>query len=307
MSTLTDRYVHAATRWLPTRAREPFALELRERIADTIEARGGGPTAERDTLVELGDPLRVAAEYHDRPTWLIGPRYYFAWLRLLLVLLAIVPAVLAIVGVVGAADDGLGAMIGAAVSGALNGAVHVAFWTTLVFAILEWQGVDTGLGEEWTIDSLPDPGDSTGDRSLGNLIASLVFLGLLVSALVWQRTSSPFVEDGDRIPLLAPDLWWPWIVLWIGALAVEALQAVWIHRAGHSVGTASLNTALNLVTGGSLAWLLHEDRVLNPALVDHLGWSADAVEQGTTIAAIVVVVIAVWDVAEEWIKALRAR
>lgn len=306
MSTLTDRYVHAATRWLPASTREPFALELRERIADTMEAKGGGPSAERDTLVELGDPLRVAAEYHDRPTWLIGPRYYFAWLRLLLLLLAIVPAILAIIGVAGATDDGFGAMVGAAVGGALNGAVHVAFWTTLVFAVLEWMGVDTDLGEEWTIDSLPDPDDAGDDRSLGSLVASLVFLGLIVSALVWQRTASPFTEDGDRIPLLAPDLWWPWVALWIAALAVEALMAIWIYRAGHSIGTASLNTVLNLITGGSLAWLLHEGRVLNPALVDHLGWPADAVDTGTTIAAAVVVLITAWDVIEGWVKAVRA-
>ena len=43
-------------------------------------------------LTELGDPDKLAAGYTDRPLYLIGPRYYLDWWRLLKLLLWIVPA-----------------------------------------------------------------------------------------------------------------------------------------------------------------------------------------------------------------------
>ena len=44
-------------------------------------------------LTELGDPDKLAAGYTDRPLYLIGPRYYLDWWRLLKLLLWIVLAV----------------------------------------------------------------------------------------------------------------------------------------------------------------------------------------------------------------------
>ena len=102
-TTLTDRYVHAATRWLPGRTRTEVAAELRERIADTVAANGDTPSAERAALEELGDPLRVAVDYTGREPTLIGPRLFFPWLRLTVILVAIVaPIVTAIVVLVDA-------------------------------------------------------------------------------------------------------------------------------------------------------------------------------------------------------------
>src|SRR5690606_7305232 len=78
--TLTDRYVYAVIRSLPESQRADIERELRASIADAIETRieaGEAPeAAERATLTELGDPMRLAGEYADRPSWLIGPKYF---------------------------------------------------------------------------------------------------------------------------------------------------------------------------------------------------------------------------------------
>src|SRR5690606_3729698 len=95
-ASLTDRYLHAFVRVVPEAQRRTIDAEVRERIADAIEARIGSgddtEAAERAVLTELGDPERLAVDYLDRPLQLIGPRYYLTWWRLLKLLLAIVPA-----------------------------------------------------------------------------------------------------------------------------------------------------------------------------------------------------------------------
>ena len=81
-ATLTDRYVDAAMRTVPEAQRADLAAELRASIDDQIEARieqgEQQGDAERAVLIELGDPDRLAAQYTDRPLWLVGPRYFAA-------------------------------------------------------------------------------------------------------------------------------------------------------------------------------------------------------------------------------------
>lgn len=82
-ATLTDRYISAATRTVPEKQRPELAADLRERIADQLDARResgvSDAAAERSVLTELGDPEALAAAYIDRPLQLIGPRSYLTW------------------------------------------------------------------------------------------------------------------------------------------------------------------------------------------------------------------------------------
>lgn len=308
MSTLTDRYVHAATRWLPGKERETLDLELRERIADTIEARGAGPAAERDTLNELGDPLRVAAEYRDRPTWLIGPRLYFTWLRLLVLLLAIVPPLVAAAVAIATAVDGdpIGAIIGSATLAAFQTAIHVAFWTTLVFALIEHFGAGETVDESWTIDSLPEPGEPDQSSRVLDLSLSLLFLGFAIVLLFWQRSGANW-PGAEGVAVLHDDLWGFWIPFWIGCLVVEMVMAGWIFARGHTIASASANTGLNVVFTGSLAWVVATRDVLNPEFVSRIDGFVDHVDTATTITVVVIALIGVWDIVDGWIKALRHR
>ena len=95
-TSLTDRYVDAAMRTVPENQRDDLAAELRASIDDQVEARveqgDARDAAERAVLTDLGDPEKLAAQYTDRPLWLVGPRYYLTWWRLTKLLWAIVPA-----------------------------------------------------------------------------------------------------------------------------------------------------------------------------------------------------------------------
>jgi hypothetical protein len=316
--TLTDRYVDAAMRTVPENQRGDLAAELRGSIDDQIEARvaegEGYAAAERAVLIELGDPDKLAAQYTDRPLWLIGPRYYLTWWRLTKLLWAIVPACAAF-GVALAqtlAGAGFGEIVGSVASVTMSVIVHIAFWTTLVFVIVERsaRGADTGLVGTWTLDDLPDVRErGTG---LGDLIASVVFLALAAGAILWDHfVGFVYMPDTGWTSFLAPALW-PW---YIGALlvllALEALLAISVYAKGRwDVGSATINLVLNLTVAGGALWLLSQEQLINPEFFAAL-MRGDSAGTVTTVVTIVfgfgIAAIAAWDSVDAFLKARRSR
>ena len=211
-ASLTDRYVAATVRGLDEAQRPEVERELLATIEDMVDARleAGAPTrtdAEQAVLVELGDPVRLAAGYSGRPLHLIGPGVYPEWLRLVRVLLVVVVPISVVGNLVARlfvedlATTDIGSLVGSSIALALTVALHVVFWTTLVFVVLERTGhasLDT-----WTPDQLPDTG-GTGRVGFGETAASVVFLVLVALALVWQQTSSPIDERRGGRPGARP-------------------------------------------------------------------------------------------------------
>ena len=145
-NTLTDRYVAATLRTLPEKQRPDIEKELRASIADAIddrvEAGSTADAAEREVLIELGDPGRLAASYAGRPLYLIGPTLFLDYIRLLKLLLwIVVPIVFVAIFVIDVFQGGLDRR---ATSGRDRrrspSASTSAFWTTLVFALVERTG-----------------------------------------------------------------------------------------------------------------------------------------------------------------------
>lgn len=318
-TTLTERYVDAAMRTVPERQRADLAAELRASIDDQVEARVADgqdrAAAERAVLIDLGDPEKLAADYTDRPLHLIGPRYYLAWWRLTKLLWAIVPACAAFGVALGQTLAGadFGEIIASVVSVVLGVVVHIGFWTTLVFFIVERtaKGSDVGFVGDWTPESLPEPRDR--GAGLTDLVASLVFLAVAAGAILWDRFVG-FVlvaGTGERMPFLAPSLW-PW---WIGALFVlmvlEALLAISVYAKGRwDIGSATVNLCLNLAIALPAVWLLMNEQLVNPGFFDAV-IAAGSVEtvRGVvlTLTGFGIVAVAAWDAVDAFVKARRAR
>ncbi|MGR2754053.1 permease prefix domain 1-containing protein [Agromyces arachidis] len=315
-ATLTDRYVHAAVRTVPERQRADLDRELRERIGDEVDARVASGTArdradaEVGALTALGDPERLAAGYLDRPLQLIGPRYYLDWLRLLKLLVAIIVPI-AMGALLFARLIG-GASVGEAVTDALatgvSIVVNLAFWVTLVFAIIERAPSRGPKADTWSPAQLPDL-PRARQVSRADLIASVVFLVLAMVLLVWQQFSVPF-PGGQATPVLNPDLWSFWLPYLIAILALEVGFWILLYRNGHwNAGFAAINVALNAAFAIPVVWLASTGRLFDPALFDELGWPEGILPGGvlTTIVVSATVVIAVWDSIDGGIKAWRAR
>lgn len=323
-ATLTERYIAATVKSLRPDAQDDVRAELDASIADAIEARleaGESPTdAERAVLTQLGDPGILAAGYAERPLHLIGPRFYLTWWRLLKLLLMIVPVCVLVAAALGQTIAGapVGEIIASAIVATGGTIIHICFWTTLVFVVLERTGSSTSI-DKWDVDQLPELTENGPGRN--ELIGSLVFLGLAVGALVWDRLRG-FIP-AETLPILNPDLW-PWSIgLLLLLIAAEAVFAIVIfRRGGWTVGVAVVNTILALAF---LAWvlvLLLRGELVNPDFLAYAvtaggdGFAAgDAEASGEGgIMRILAVVLGfgvaagvVWDIADGWIKTGRRR
>ena len=315
MTTLTDRYVWAAARSLPEAQREEFGRELRERIGDVVDAhveRGAAPgEAEHAALTELGDPLQLASTYVDRPLQLIGPRYFLTWWRLLKLLLVIVVPIAAAGVLLGQLISGapVGEMIATTVTTTIAVFVNLSFWTTLVFAVIERTPGTAVQAPTWTPEMLPAAREDARAGRLGDLIASVVFLGLFAAAIVWQQSGVVWI-DGERqpIPVLDPALWSFWIPYFLGLLALEVIFAVVIYLRGWTWVMAGLNVLLNIAFTVPALWLFLSGQLFDPAFIDAIDWPwGGAGDITVTVMVAVVIGITLWDIIDGFIKASRNR
>lgn len=127
-TSVTERYVAATARHVEESQRADLEQELRATIEDMIGGRlqAGTPdrdTAEREVLVELGDPIRLAASYSGRPLHLLGPAVYPAWRRLVILLLATVVPLAGAVAIAARARTTTAAVLVIAVWSSLDGVV----------------------------------------------------------------------------------------------------------------------------------------------------------------------------------------
>jgi hypothetical protein len=315
MSELTDRYVNATIRTIPDKQRADIEAELRGSIEDAIDAQAAGgedvPTAEKNVLTELGDPDRLAAAYLGRPDYLIGPEHFYTYKRLLAALLVtVLPVVAAVITVVQViAGDDVGSVVGQIVGIAISLIVHIFFWTTLVFAIIERTG-EKRPTDVWTLSLLP-PVTVAGGVKIGETIASVVFLVLAMTALALSRTLSPFTTDGgEAVPIFDPSMWDFWFPYFILVLALEIVFELVKYRiGGWTWGLGSVNLALNVAFAVPAIYLLVTEQVFNPVFFQQLGFEVDVSAGGPIVILSVVAIAAVatWDTVDGFRKARRAR
>ncbi|UOE44416.1 permease prefix domain 1-containing protein [Agromyces larvae] len=314
-ASLTDRYVWAAARNVPEAQRADLQRELRERIGDAVDAlvdQGHDATdAERAALTDLGDPGALAAAYVDRPFFLIGPRYYLVWWRLLKLLAAIVLPIIAAVMVFVQLLTGatVGEAIGTVVSVTLTTAVHLAFWTTLVFAVLERTPAaegQRGIDEPWTVDRLPQLPDEVRPHRVSDLVASLVGLAVFAGLIVWQQFGG-VILDGRGMPLLNPELWSFWLPYFLVLIAVTAAFSVAIYAWGWTWWLALANLALQVAFTVPALWLLLTGQLVNPDALDAMGWPwGDSDEVIVPLIVTAFIAAAIWNVIDGAVKAWRA-
>lgn len=331
MSTLSERYIWAVTRSIPEKQRTEIEPELAELIADSVEAQieSGTPeaTAEHAALVQLGDPTRLASRYTGSPLHLIGPNYYPQWLRLLKTLAAIVLPIAAIAVGIGSflSTHDVGEAIGSAVAVTISVAVHLAFWTTLVFALVERSEQRSGTKTssmkfaEWTPEMLPQtPANKQSRAALSEMVASLAFLALFIGWIFWQHFASPLTDaGGEPIPVFNPALGLLWALWFVAILVLEMVFAVWLYQRGRWTFTlATANLALNLAFAIPGLWLLTTGQLINPEFVSTIlkisNLEGDATLSNVMTAfvpiiGVTVVAFAVWDVVAGYVKAWQAR
>ncbi|MDR6867328.1 hypothetical protein J2Y69_001929 [Microbacterium resistens] len=268
-----SRYAAAVARSVPASARDDVRAEVEAAVADQVEPRmeagEGRDDAERAVVAALGDPIAYAASLTDRPLWLIGPRYYAPWLRLLrLLLIVAIPCIAVGVSIATLLQGGgVGDVIGAIIAGVLQGAVQIAFWTTLVFVILERTG-SSGEGiTEWSPDQLPTL-ESRG-AAVSDFAATAVMAVILAGTVLWDR----FLGWGPQaVHVFAFDLWPGYGIGLLAVLTLTVLVAgVVLVRGRWTVPLVVANVLLAAVTAVAALILIWQHRLLHPDLTALFG------------------------------------
>lgn len=310
MNTLTSRYITAVIHAVPESQRDDVRAELAAAIADLTDARlDAGATAdeaERAALLELGDPMRLAAEYSNRKLQLIGPDHYPTYIRLLKVLAAtvlpIAGAGIIIANLLTGADAG--EIASKTIVTLIQLTVQLFFWVTVVFAILERNQASKSMYPAWDPSTLPDT--PQGGVKLGDTIASIIMSLVGVAYLVWQEFRSPFIDAGGApVPSLDPNLWGSWIpVMILGLLAGAVVEFLRYRAGGWSWRFVGINAVTGLLVIVPLLWLAATNSLLNPRMVEHLvgvGWNDAALHINVSVIVIAVGVF-VWELIDSMRK-----
>lgn len=320
MTTLTERYLAAATRGIPGSKRPDVERELRSSIADAVDDRvaaGEDPTAAEVAVLEgLGDPSSLAAGIAGRPQHLIGPGLFDHYRRTLVMLLSIVPAIVGVV--LGALELTRGGMFGdvlaAGIGGALTVAFHVAFWVTVVFVLLErvdpeqlGDAVPSKAIGPWTVDRLP-PLPTPGRVGIGDAAGEILGLVIGIAGLVALRGIT-WVQPGtgETVSLLTPSAssWLP--ILAAILVALIAFQLVLLRVGRWTTSLALVHAALQTGFAVPVIVLALTGSIISPAFADAIGWPPLADGRGGVMVTIAVGVLLVtaWEVIDGFRRARR--
>ncbi|HKI55106.1 MAG TPA: hypothetical protein VJ987_13345, partial [Anaerolineales bacterium] len=226
---LLDTYVAAIGRNLPRKNREDIEAEIRSTLEDMLEERtqGEGP-ADEATIIELlkeyGSPAEVASTYKTHQ-YLIGPRMFPIFERVLRIVFAVVGAASLLGLVVALTKTGLtGPEFASSLSDWLGGLVSgliAAFGNvTLVFAIIERTKVADRFErefKEWDPKELNESQLNPDRVDMADHIATIIFtfLGLVVFNLYPDLFAIRFSSDGiwTSLPILTDAFfqYLPWI------------------------------------------------------------------------------------------------
>ena len=235
---IIERYIYAVTHRLPEKARADVELELRGLIEDLLEERVRGKAVREGdvegVLMELGNPENLAEEYGGKPRYLIGPRLFDSYLKVLKILGSVIPTLVGIGVVIKTlvAPQGIAVFITEFLGSLLDVAFQVFVWVTLSFAVAEHFAQDDlrEAEKEWTPTLLPEVPDRRRQISIGeplmNIGLSVVFL---VMYLMPQRFSVLQIAGTKTtiIPVINEEAVSRFLPLFLGLVGITIFKEGW--------------------------------------------------------------------------------
>lgn len=166
---LIEVYIREVTRRLPEKMRDDITLELRSTIHDMLPENFSEDDVKQQ-LEKLGNPVVLASRYKDRPMHVIGPKFYDLYMTIFKIIFPIVAIVSLItlfaveLSTILESEKTLiiiiPTMLGRAIWTLLESFIHVFFWVTIIFAILDrTMGISdyeplSVTGKRWMPDDL---------------------------------------------------------------------------------------------------------------------------------------------------------
>lgn len=275
---LIDLYIDELRQYLPPKNREDVLQEIRSTLMDMVEDRTpSGQDAPSDDIIkavlkEYGAPRAVARQY-NRHQYLIGPRLYPTYLKVLRIALPIVAAVSLVVFFaalisLNSMESGMLETVFTRFAGIFSSLFTAAMIITFIFAVLE-----RTTPEDWRLDSPEEwaPDDLLKREAVERInipgvaveitmaVAFIVFLNFFLGwAGIYYLTA-----DGFRSAPLLTDLFVQFVP-WITAFTImDILLNLYLIRSGQWDKAASIaKIVINLFKIGVLLAM-----IISPALV----------------------------------------
>lgn len=232
-----DRYVYDVIRRLPERQQEDVGKELRVEIEAMVEdeAQGKKPTKKQvyDVLMRMGDPAVLADQYAERQRYVVSPLYFATYVQLLKTLLLIVVPIiifLTFTGKLATVNEHVFILFMYSIGVGVQVAVHIFFWVTLTFFLIERYGDKKDIPTEtWTPDKLPAlPGKQKISKT--DALAGVAWSVLAIWATTLQIPDVHKLFAADIPLFFAPEMWPYWtvtlLVLSVMSLGAEIMKLV---------------------------------------------------------------------------------
>lgn len=311
MTDFIKRYVYDVTRRLPEKQRDDVAKELNSEIEEMVldRARGKKPTKKHinDVLMQLGNPAKLADEYQERKRFIIGLLYYDSYISLLKLLLAIVLPVIiffTFTARISTVNEQLIWSVMHAFGAGLEVAVHIFFWLTVSFILVERKlhvkDIET---EMWTPDQLPAL-PATQRISKTDALVGFTWSAIAVAASALQFPLLHQMVNGDSPQFFAPDMWPFWTVglfiisvVSLGAEIMKLIVGGWTRAMVAVIATVNI-----LVISYFVSLIMFVKPVINPEFSRVVGETigssnvATIGHQAVIIFVVSVVAISVYEV-----------
>jgi hypothetical protein len=283
---LIARYIFAVSKRVAPKLRTEVQRELESLISDMLDERCGDilPTDKdiRIVLMELGTPDELAAKYvGEEHQALISGMYYFAYKRVLKIVVLIVALVVFFsgclaIGLEGVTDPlALFIRVMQLIGGIFAGSFIAAAIVTLVFAILERSNEPLDGGDFFS--SLPYPPQESNEIKPYEPISGIVFVVIITVILLgFPQIIALWRENAPSVPLFNTEvlrsLWAPIVIMAIACITGEVFRLIEKH---HTWRLAVVTFFVNLICLISAAIVFLDDSILNPEYLQSIGTSVN--------------------------------
>lgn len=275
---LTERYIYAVTKNLPASQRDEVAKELRSDIEDMIEhEKGAREVRERAALESLGDPVILAGQYATGKQYLVGPEWYAPYLitlkRTSYIAFPVVIVIRVLAQLMENPIPGIIPMLVDAIGGAIAVLIHVFFWVTLVFVVME--RVDTNKTtskKAWSVDALPQLPPERDVKLVDSICGIVAYTAMAIGVALTATLLGAKTTEGTTVPFFNPELWSWWLPVILALLVGLALKELAvIIKAKQTHTLVAVEVILNTVLTGVLVALYAAGLLINPDFVATAG------------------------------------
>ncbi|QVK17517.1 hypothetical protein KHQ81_11755 [Mycoplasmatota bacterium] len=235
---LIDQYVYAVVSKLPEKQRADIAEEIKTLIDDMKEKYADEVDEEKKVekvLLELGDPKKLAEQYLDQKRYLIGPKNFANYIFMLKVVFGSVLLAVTIASFVEAVlntDNNFVSDISSYFTMLISGLLQGFTWVTIIFAVLEYQGIvfDEKKDETWDLKSLSPIPNKKAVISPVESIASIFFITIFTFILFFiPDVIGAYIPENNEtimIPLFNLDNWENFKYLILGIFFIGILREI---------------------------------------------------------------------------------